>query len=120
MNRLTSTGVYFTTPTPTPKLPALPGKLVRNVESTASPRGYIKKKPSFMVGEFVDRGGNDYVMLVNLSLEHSARFHIETVKDYTSMEKFSPTDGSLSPLITDETGEWVLPGHGMLLKLNAK
>ncbi len=120
MNRLASTGVYFTAPTPTPDLPALPGKLVSKVESTASPRGNIEKTPAFMVGEFVDRDGNDYVMLVNLSLEHSARFHLETVKEYAGIEKFSPIDGSLSPLITDDTGEWVLPGHGVLLKLNAK
>ena len=120
MNRLTSTGVYFTTPTPTRNLPELPGKLIRNVESTASPRGFIKKKPAFMVGEFVDCDGNDYVMLVNLSLEHSARFHLETVKDYASIEKYSPIDGSLSPLITNEAGEWLLPGHGILLKLNAQ
>ena len=120
MNRLTSTGIYFTAPTPTPNLPTLPGKIVRNIESTASPRGFIEKKPAFMVGEFVDRDGNDYVMLVNLSLEHSARFHLETVKTYANVEKFSPIDGSLSPLITDKTGEWVLPGHGILLKLNAK
>ena len=120
MNQLTSTGVYFTTPTPTPTLPELPGKLVSQVESTASPRGAIEKTPAFMVGEFVDRDGNDYVMLVNLSLEHSARFHLKTVKDYAGIEKFSPMDGSLSPLITNETGEWVLPGHGILLKLNAK
>ena len=120
MNRLTSTGVYFTTPTPTPNLPELPGKLVNDVESTASPRGFIEKTPAFMVGEFVDRDGNDYAMLVNLSLEHSARFHLKTVKDYASVEKISPIDGSLSPLITNETGEWLLPGHGVLLKLNAK
>ena len=120
MNRLTSTGVYFTTPTPTPGLPELPGKLIHKVDSTASPRGSIEKTPAFMVGEFVDRAGNDYVMLVNLSLEHSARFHLETVQDYANIEKYSPLDGSLSPLITDATGEWVLPGHGLLLKLNTK
>jgi hypothetical protein len=116
MNHLTSTGVYFTSPTPAPDLPKLPGKLVTSVDSTASPRGYIKKKPAFMIGEFVDREGNDYVMMVNLSLEHSARFHMKTVKNYASIEKFSPIDDSLSPLITDETGEWVLPGHGILLR----
>ena len=66
MNRLDSTGIYFTTPTP--NLPELPGKLITKVDSTASPRGFIKKTPAFMVGEFVDLDGNDYVMLVNLSL----------------------------------------------------
>lgn len=123
MNRLTSTGVYFTTPTPTPELPELPelpGRLITDVSTTASPRGYIEKTPAFMVGEFVDREGGDYVMLVNLSLEHSARFHLETAKEYASIEKFSPVDGSLSPLVADDTGEWLLPGHGVLLKLNAK
>jgi len=123
MNRLTPIGVYFTTPTPVPGLPELPGKLIRKVESTASPRGYIQKTPAFMVGEFVDPDGNEYVMMVNLSLEHSARFHMETVKDdedYVCFEKISPIDGSRSLLITDVFGEWVLPGHGILLKLNAK
>jgi hypothetical protein len=45
---------------------------------------------------------------------------MKTTKNYASIEKFSPIDGSLSPLITDQTGEWVLPGHGVLLKMNTQ
>lgn len=120
MNHLESTGVYFTTPTPTPDLPALPGKLIKNVEVTASPRGNIKTVPPIMVGEFLGDDGNDYVMLVNLSLEHSARFHLQTVKEYKNIEKISPMDGLPSPLITDDSGEWILPGHGVLLKMEAE
>ncbi|MDR1383749.1 MAG: hypothetical protein LBJ67_07890 [Planctomycetaceae bacterium] len=117
MNHLESTGVYFTSPTPTPNLPPLPGKLIKNVESTASPRGNIKEVPAFMVGEFHGDDGHDYAMLVNLSLEHSARFHLETVKTYKKIEWLSPIDGLPTPLITNDSGEWVLPGHGILLKM---
>ena len=73
-----------------------------------------------MVGEFCDKDGNDYAMLVNLSLEHSARFHLQTAKKYAGIEKISPIDGLPSPLITDDSGEWLLPGHGVLLKLKTE
>jgi hypothetical protein len=117
MNHLESTGVYFTSPPPTPDLPTIPGKLIKSVESTASPRGNIKKIPALMVGEFRGDDGHDYAMLVNLSLEHSARFHLETVKTYKKIEWLSPIDGLPTPLITNDSGEWVLPGHGILLKM---
>jgi hypothetical protein len=117
MNHLESTGVYFTSPTPVPDLPQLPGKLIKDVKITASPRGNIKTVPAFMVGEFKGDDGGDYAMLVNTSLQFSARFHLETVKPYKKIVWFSPIDGLPTSLITDKTGEWVLPGHGILLKL---
>ena len=117
MNRLESTGVYFTTPTPTPNLPEMPGKLVTKLDVTASPRKNIDSVPPFMVGEFLGDDGCDYVMLVNLSLEYSARFHMQTAKEYKNIVQISPMDGSESPIVTDDSGEWILPGHGLLLKL---
>jgi len=117
MNRMESTGVYFTSPTPTPGLPTLPGRLVENLDVTASPRGNIKTVPPIMVGEFKGEDGLDYVMLVNLSLEYPARFHLKTAKEYKNIEWISPLDGLPTPLITDDSGEWVLPGHGILLRL---
>jgi hypothetical protein len=41
MNRLKSTGVYFTSPPPVKDLPLLPGKVVKEIQSTASPRGIL-------------------------------------------------------------------------------
>ena len=118
INRMKSTGVYFTSPTPTPNLPTLPGKVVKGVKSTASPRGNIDEVPAIMVGEFVDKNGDDYVMLVNLSMKYSAAVVLETEKTYETITQISPMDGLPSPVQTKEPGEWILPGHGLLLRLS--
>ena len=83
MNRLTSTGVFFTSPPPVTDLPLLPGTVVKEVQSTASPRGLSDAKPPIMVGEFRDEQGRDWVMLVNLSLEKSTNIRLTTVKTYS-------------------------------------
>lgn len=117
MNRLESTGVYFTTPVPAEGLPTLPGRLVKTVTSTASPRKFADIAPPIMVGEFSSADGNDYVMLVNLSTAYSTRFQWETVQTYETVEKISPIDGLPSPMDFDQFGEWILPGHGVLLRM---
>ena len=117
MNRLTSTGVFITSPPPVKELPLLPGKLVQEVQSTASPRGLLDAIPPIMVGEFQDEEGHDYVMLVNLSLEKSANVKIGTVKTYNVKQFFSPEDGRLLPF-DEENGHWLLAGHGVLIKLD--
>lgn len=116
MNRLTSTGVFFTSPPPVKDLPLLPGRIVLEVHSTASPRGFSDGKPPIMVGEFQDKQGHDYVMLVNLSLESSANVKIATAKAYKTKQTVSPEDGRLLPL-DEENGYWLLAGHGTLIKL---
>ena len=68
MSRLTSTGVFFSAPAPVDDLPLLPGKLV---EAVACPT-------PVMVGEFKHANGEAYVMIVNLSLERSAKFTLTT------------------------------------------
>jgi hypothetical protein len=115
MNRLKSTGVFFTSPPPVKALPLLPGKIVQEVQSTASPRGFSDAKPPIMVGEFQDEQGHDYVMLVNLSLEGSANIKIGTVKSYKTKQVFSAEDGRLMPL-DEDNGHWLLSGHGLLVK----
>ena len=117
MNRLTSTGVFFTSPPPVKELPLLPGKLVQEVQSTASPRGFSDAKPPIMVGEFQDEEGHDYTMLVNLSLERSANIKIATVKTCKAKQFVSPEDGRLLPL-DEENGHWLLAGHGVLITLD--
>ena len=116
MNRLTSTGVFFTSPSPVENLPLLPGKIVHGVQSTASPRGLLDATPPIMIGEFHDEHGHDYAMLVNLSLERSANIKIRTLKDYQNKQVFSAEDGRLMPL-DEENGHWLLAGHGVLVKL---
>jgi len=116
MNRLTSTGVFLTSPPPVKDLPLLPGRVVQEVQSTASPRGFSDAKPPIMVGEFRDEQGQDYVMLVNLSLERSVNIKISTTKTYKTKQVFSAEDGRLMPL-DEDNGHWLLAGHGMLVKL---
>jgi len=116
MNRLTSTGVFFTSPPAVKDLSLLPGRVVQEVQSTASPRGFSDAKPPIMVGEFQDERGHDYVMLVNLSLESSANIKLSTVKSYKAKQFVSAEDGRLLPL-DEENGHWLLAGHGVLIKL---
>jgi hypothetical protein len=98
MNRLTSTGVFFASPPPVKDLPLLPGRVVQDVQTTVSPRGFSDVKPPIMVGEFQDEQGRDYVMLVNLSLETSANIKIDTLDPDKAKQVFSAEDGRLSPL----------------------
>ncbi len=117
MNRLTSTGVFFTTPPPVKDLPLLPGRIVKEVQSTASPRGLSSVEPPIMVGEFQGEDGHDYAMLVNLSLEKSANVKIRTMKTYQTKQFVSTEGGRFLPL-DEDNGHWLLAGHGVLIKLN--
>ncbi len=114
MNRLTSTGVFFTKP-PAANSAALPGKLVKSIDSISSIKGFSKDSPAIMVGEF-GGGDGDYVMLVNISLEKAANVKLHTLQTYAKKETVSPVDAHLKPL--DETdGHWLVPGGGILIKL---
>lgn len=117
MNRLTSTGVFFTSPPPVKDLPLLPGRVVKEIHSAGSPRGFSEVKPPIMVGEFQGEHGHDYAMLVNLSLERSANIKIRTATDYQSKQVFSAEDGALLPL-DEDNGHWLLAGHGVLVRLD--
>lgn len=71
MKHLRSTGVYFTNPAVDPSLPLLPGEHVKHVQC----------EEPLMIGEFLSEKGNRYIMVVNLSLERSARFVLRTAID---------------------------------------
>ena len=116
MNRLRSTGVFFTSPPPVKSLPLLPGRIVKTVQSRASPRGIVKAEPPVMVGEFIDDKGVDFVMVVNLSLEKSTNIKLETVKPYKTKQVLSSEDGRLLPL-DEKNGHWLVAGQGVLVRL---
>jgi len=115
MNRLKSTGVFFTNP-PAAHLAALPGKLIKSVDSISSIKGFSSDSPPIMVGEFVGKDGSNYVMLVNVSLEKSANVKLHTVQTYARKEVISAASRSLSPL-NETDGHWLVPGSGVLIKL---
>ncbi len=116
MNRLRSTGVYFTPPAPGPSFPVLPGSVVKRVQSKASRRGLSATEPPLMVGEFTGEDRADYAMIVNLSLARSANIQLETVKTYKTKQVVSAETGRPSPL-DEKNGLWLPAGHGALIRL---
>ena len=106
MLKLTSTGVYFTSPAPGHDSSRVSGSLIRNIHADAP----------MMIGEFKHENGGDYVMVVNVSLEKSARFTIDTTNHYDEI-KIIPSvkrHGDLPPLKPDH---WLVAGQGVLIKL---
>jgi hypothetical protein len=115
MNRLASTGVFFTSPPPVPSLPPLPGRIVKSLQSRASVRGSTDAHPPLMLGEFSCTDGHEYAMIVNLSLARSANVMLETHRDYATREIASSADGRWRPL-EDAKGLWLTAGQGALLR----
>jgi hypothetical protein len=104
LTRLRSTGVYFTAPRPASGLPLLPGKLVTSVSSPVAT----------MVGELGGAGDVRYAMVVNLSLERSAKVVVKAPG--RRIRRVSPVDRSLSRL-GNNGSLWLSAGQGALLKL---
>ncbi len=107
MNKLRSTGVFFTEPPIVEGLPVLPGRLIEKLDS---------QSPA-LVGEFSHEDGTDYFMLVNLSLERSSLFSVKTPGEFPTMEVVSVADGSLLPF-PSEQGIWLPAGQGVLVKIS--
>jgi hypothetical protein len=106
MRKLETTGVYFTSPAPVASLPKLPGNLVESVQSPAP----------VMVGEFAGPDDSKYVIVVNLSLQQSAKLQIKLRGSSEILEMMSPVDGSFSKI--EETNSiWLTAGQGALLKV---
>ncbi len=105
MNRLTSTGVYFTKPAFVPKGPTLPGHFIESVECDVP----------LMVGEFVHDDGTPYAMVVNLSLARSARVTPMHGGEAVKGVCFSAQDGRPLPIDYDH-GLWLIAGQGVLIR----
>ncbi len=101
LRRLSSTGVYFSSPAPAEGLPALPGDLIQSIASTAP----------IMAGEFTE----GYFLLVNISLERSANLSL-SLKRSGTLEQVSAVDGRQRPLSRGQDGVWLGPGQGVLLR----
>ncbi|MCX5758548.1 MAG: hypothetical protein NTU83_08595 [Candidatus Hydrogenedentes bacterium] len=111
MNRLESTGVFFTSPPQVKGLPVLPERLVTEIQSDVP----------MMLGEFKEQDGVrpgdsvGYCMVVNLSLERSTCFVLKTGGKPIDGFLFSPENGCLLPL-DNERGTWLVAGQGALIK----
>lgn len=105
--RLRSTGVGFSASAQADGLPGLPGAVVSAVTS----------ETPVMVGEFTDASGVTYAMLVNLSLERSAKIVLTPKQTGALSAIISAVDGR--PRAMDLTKEelWLNAGQGVLLRI---
>jgi hypothetical protein len=106
IKQLKSTGVYFTSPAPDPSLPRLPGNWVEKIQA----------ETPMMVGEFESKNGTRYVMVVNLSLEKSVKFKLQTK---IANEKIWMVEaGETGYLVEKDINEdhWLTAGSGILIK----
>ncbi|OHE89133.1 MAG: hypothetical protein A3G75_09170 [Verrucomicrobia bacterium RIFCSPLOWO2_12_FULL_64_8] len=115
MNRLRSTGVFFTSPPPVAGLPVLPGRVIEAVQVRTSLRQESGSDSPLMIGEFVDEAGTDFVMCVNLSLEHSINIKPKLRRE-TALTTISAVDRRSLPF-NSEQGHWLVPGQGILFRL---
>ena len=111
MNRLKSSGVFYSPPLLNKSLPLMPGRVINSVEFGD------KAGHPLMVGEFSDEQGTDYVMVVNLNLEGEAKFKLETVKAFKGRQIFSVEERKFVSS-NDEAGQSISPGQGILLKFD--
>ncbi|MFO0788301.1 MAG: hypothetical protein U0805_02520 [Pirellulales bacterium] len=102
---MTSVGVYFTAPAPLDGGPRLPGKLVTKLEADSP----------LMIGEFASRGDAvDHLVVVNLSLDRTAKMQLKDLGSADGVEEYSPEDGHLSKCSGDL---YLAAGQGVLLKV---
>jgi len=106
MNRLRSVDVRFSGGGPVPGLPSLPGKTVQSA-ACAEP---------LMIGCFVDDKGTDYALVVNTSLERSAKFRLGLTPGRGVEARFGTAAGTFAAMEADEE-RWLTAGEGVLLRL---
>ncbi len=111
MNRLKSTGVFFTSPPPAEGLPAAAGQDGgRQSNRRLRPKGFSRRQAarSWSASSRDERRLRD---AGQLDLKKSANITLHTVKPYTTKQVISAVDGGLTP-IDEENGQWLVPGAG--------
>jgi len=106
MNRLRSVDVRFSGDGPVPELPTLPGEIVQRADCSEP----------LMVGTFADEEGTDYALVVNTSLERSAKFRLELAPGRAVDARFCTAIGAFRPMVAEEK-RWLRAGEGVLLRL---
>jgi hypothetical protein len=106
VKQLKSTGIYFTNPAPVDTLKILPGNWVEKLDTEAP----------MMVGEFVSKNGTKYLMVVNLSLEKSAKFKLTTKIANEKIWIISVGENGYLVETDINEGYWLTAGSGVLIK----
>ncbi|HTQ56310.1 MAG TPA: hypothetical protein VMI94_17700 [Bryobacteraceae bacterium] len=114
MVKLHSTGVYHYPDVPDQAKPLSASRIVRSVEM----RQHLVRQPAagrFLVGEFADDTGQQYVMIVNKDLKNSFQFHLHLVQENAKLMRISPYSGREEPFAGEM--DWLAPGAGVLLRI---
>ena len=116
INQLTSTGIYFTSSFLglDSLYSTLPGQIVESLNC----------EEPLMVGEFRDIDGDKYAIVVNLSMERSAKFTLSAKGGKESIYIYTPSgNNSKLPLIkkpdinNHKNEYWLVSGGGVLMKI---
>jgi hypothetical protein len=113
LKKLKSTGVYHYPDVPPECRPLSESGLVRLIEMTQR----MVTPPvqgRFLVGEFKDEAGRNYLMLVNKDLSNSFRYRIE-LKKPGKLIHISQYSGEEEPFSHEM--DWVAPGAGHLFRI---
>lgn len=117
MNRLRSTGVYFTTAGLMEGTPTLPGRIIEQVNATTSLRNESPPDNPLMIGEFTGQEGADYAMFVNLNLGASVNIKPKPVAPGAVMTVIPAAGAAPAVLDNEDKGYWLVPGQGVLVRL---
>ncbi len=112
--RLRSTGVYHYPDVPEQAQPLAQSKLVENVEMT---QRYVRPPVAgrFLLGEFEDRDGRPYFLIVNKDLKNSFQFKIRLKQEGRKLMRVSPYSGNEEPFGREM--DWLAPGAGILFRV---
>lgn len=115
--KLHSTGVYHYPDVPGQGQPLSESRLVRWISMVKDEDGYVPPSVAarFLIGEFEDEKGGDYLMLVNKDLTYSFRFNIEFAREVHNILRINPYSGQEEPFSGEQN--WIAPGSGVLLRL---
>ncbi len=119
MNRLQSTGVFFSGRQPVETAKTLPGRLIKQVLAVTSVRREgLPELPGTMIGEFTSAAGEDYFLIVNLSLTRSVNVKPQLINATRKLTIISSVDGRELPFDTEQ-GHWLVAGAGVLVKVSS-
>jgi hypothetical protein len=112
--RLHSTGVYHSPDVPDQAQPMTQSKLIEGVDMT---QRYVRPPVAgrFLVGEFEDRDGRPYFLIVNKDLKNSFQFKVRLKQEGRKLMRISPYSGDEEPFGREM--DWLAPGAGILFRV---
>jgi hypothetical protein len=114
---LTSTGVYHYPDTPKESHGLGESRLLRHVDMIKDEDQFVPPavQARFLVGEFHDMRGRDYLMIVNKDIGHSFQFVLDFRAGERKLWRINPYSGQEEAFGFEQN--WLAPGGGVLLRV---